>query len=71
MGLEEVIKELHSEQEQRSLPDHIRVIKVNEIVELKPGGSNLFVTFDSMQEYLDLFRQKVFELVVGSVKRQF
>jgi hypothetical protein len=44
---------------------------VNEIVELKPGGSNVFVTFESMQEYLDLFRQKVCELVVGSVRRQF
>jgi hypothetical protein len=29
------------------------------------------VTFDSMQEYLDLFKQKVYELVVGSVRRQF
>jgi hypothetical protein len=44
---------------------------MNEIFELKPGGSNVLVTFESMQEYLDLFRQKVFELVVGSVKQQF
>jgi hypothetical protein len=44
---------------------------VNEIVELKPGGSNALVTFESMQEYLDLYKQKVCELIVGSVRRQF
>jgi uncharacterized protein (DUF1330 family) len=42
-----------------------------QLKKLKPGGNNILVTFDSMQEYLDLFKQKVYELVAGAVRRQF
>ena len=68
---EEVALELHSEEDRQTLPAATRVVKVTDIHELKPGGADMPVTFGNMHEYLALTKQKIFDLVVGSVKRQF
>ena len=44
---------------------------MTDIIELKPGGAEIQVTFDNMHEYLALTKQKILDLVVGSVKKQF
>jgi hypothetical protein len=36
-----------------------------------PGGSQVFVQFETMNEYLELYKKKVYEIVVDSVKKQF
>jgi hypothetical protein len=38
---------------------------------LKPGGAEILVTYDNMQEYLDLTKKKIKEIMIDSVKRQF
>ena len=53
------------------LPETVKSIKVNEIIELKPGGSEILVTFDNMQEFIDLSKKKIYEIEVESVRKQF
>ena len=53
------------------MPQALNAIKVDEIFELKPGGSEIFVTFDNMQEFIDLSKKKIYEIEVESVRKQF
>ena len=38
---------------------------------MKPGGAEILVTYDNMQEYLELTKKKIKEIMVDSAKRQF
>lgn len=57
--------------EEQDSPQRIaKAYKVCSVVELVPGGSDIPVTLDNLEDYIRLTRQKIYEVVVESVTRQ-
>ena len=58
-------------EEQQKLPEEVDVFNIYEIIELKPGGAQIQVNFDNMHEYVQLYEEKMYELLVNSISKQF
>jgi hypothetical protein len=47
------------------------VVKIGEMIELMPGGASIEVTMDNREEYIQLTKTKILEIVVNQIKPQF
>ena len=48
----------------------VKLLKVGEEIELVPGGSNIPVTKDNLEDFITLTKEKIFDITVGQVSQQ-
>lgn len=68
-----LLKEAFSVKEKEEDDSHSKVIKalkVGEIKELLPGGANIPVTLQNVEEYIKLTKHQIYRSVIDSVSKQ-
>lgn len=47
------------------------MIKIGESIELVPGGAEKALTMENLEEFIKLTKEKIYEIIVKGVEKQF